>query len=220
MAATMLLMTPGIESVAVAVPLLSGDDWMHALYLVALLAFLASGLVFSRANLREQFGALAAWAAIIAILVLVYAFRQEAGYAWQRFTSALLPGTVTDTGQELSLERSRDGMFPVLAEVNGVSVRFLFDTGASSVMLTDEDARRLGITLADSDYRIPVETANGRTTAARVVLQEVAIGNLRRSNVEALVAQPGASDISLLGHSFLDKVRSYEVRGDQLIIRY
>jgi aspartyl protease family protein len=199
---------------------LDGDDMMRAIYLVALLAFLASGLVFSRANLRKQLGALAAWAAIISVLVLAFAFRGEAGFVWQRLASALMPGRVTDTGSELIVERARDGMFPVDASVNGVAIRFLFDTGASSILLSDEDAKRLGYSFAPDEYGIAVGTANGKTTAARVVLEDVAIGNLKRTRIEALVAQPGATDISLLGHSFLDSVKSYEVSGDRLIIRY
>jgi len=199
---------------------LDGDEWMYAVYLVALLAFLASGLVFSRAHLRKQLGALAAWAAIIALLVLAFAFRNEAGFVWQRFASALLPGQVTDTGSELQFERDRNGMFPLEASVNGVSVRFLFDTGASSILLSDEDAKKLGFRFAPDEYRIVVGTANGTTSAARVVLADVTLGNLKRTGIEALVAQPGATDVSLLGHSFLDTVKSYEVRGDRLIIRY
>lgn len=199
---------------------LSGDDWMYVIYLAALLAFLASGLVFGRAKIREHLGALVAWAGIIAVLVMAFAFRDEAGFVWQRFASALLPGQVTDTGSELMVERDRNGMFPVEASVNGVGVRFLFDTGASSVLLSHEDAKRLGFNFSPGEYRIPVGTANGETTAARVNLHEVAIGNVRRTGIEALVAQPGATDISLLGHSFLDTLKSYEVRGDRLIIRY
>lgn len=220
MAAATLLAISTSSTLAWGSASLSSDDWIYSVYLIALLAFLSSGLVFNRARLREGLGALIAWAGIIAVLVLAFAFRGEAGFIWQRFTSALLPGQVTDTGNELLVERDRNGMFPIDGSVNGFPVRFLFDTGASSVLLSDEDARRLGIKFSSGDYRIPVGTANGETSAARVVLEEVAIGNVRRSRVEALVAQPGATDISLLGHSFLDTLKSYEVRGDRLIIRY
>ena len=62
-------------------------------------------------------------------------------------------------------------------------------------------------------------TANGRTVAARVYLNEVAIGPLDRTKVEALVAQPGALTQSLLGMSFLSRLRSYEFSGDFLTLR-
>ncbi len=66
---------------------------------------------------------------------------------------------------------------------------------------------------------MPVLTANGRTLAARVRLKRVAIGPLDRNKVEALVAQPGALTQSLLGMSFLSRLRSYEFSGDFLMLR-
>lgn len=220
MAAMKSSMTSTASMPAWAAASLSGDDWMNVVYLAAVLAFVSSGLVFSRTKMREHLGALVAWAGIAAVLVMVYAFRDEAGFIWQRFASALLPGQVTDTGSELMVERDRNGMFPVGASVNGVAVRFLFDTGASNVLLSHEDAKRVGFNLSSGDFRVPVSTANGETSAARIVLDEVVIGGVRRSRIDALVAKPGATDISLLGHSFLDTLKSYEVRGDRLIIRY
>ena len=68
-------------------------------------------------------------------------------------------------------------------------------------------------------YRVPVLTANGRAMAARVRLDSVAIGPLDRKNVDALVAQPGALTQSLLGMSFLSRLRSYEFSGDFLRLR-
>ena len=66
---------------------------------------------------------------------------------------------------------------------------------------------------------MPVATANGRTMAARVKLGKVSIGPLDRKNVEALVAQPGTLSQSLLGMSFLSRLRSYEFTGDFLTLR-
>jgi aspartyl protease family protein len=62
-------------------------------------------------------------------------------------------------------------------------------------------------------------TANGRTVAARVRLDSVAIGPLQREDVDALVAEPKALTESLLGMSFLGRLRSYEFSGDFLTLR-
>ena len=86
-------------------------------------------------------------------------------------------------------------------------------------MLTPEDAKKAGFDPDKLTYRIPVLTANGRTVAARVRLNEVAIGPLDRTKVEALIAQPGALTQSLLGMSFLSRLRSYEFSGDYLTLR-
>jgi len=81
------------------------------------------------------------------------------------------------------------------------------------------DASRAGITVRESDYSITTLTANGTTTSAPVTLDSLSIGPIRRENVKALVARPGALNQSLLGHTFLEKLASYEVRGDRLILR-
>ena len=95
----------------------------------------------------------------------------------------------------------------------------IVDTGASSIVLTPEDARAAGIDVDEMTFRVPVLTANGRTMAARIWLEDVAIGPRDRTRVEALIAQPGALSQSLLGMSFLSRLRSYEFSGDYLTLR-
>jgi aspartyl protease family protein len=95
----------------------------------------------------------------------------------------------------------------------------IVDTGASTIVLRPEDAKNAGIDVSKLNYRVPVLTANGRTVAARIRLDEVSIGPLDRKKVDALVAQPGALSQSLLGMSFLSRLRSYEFSGDFLTLR-
>ena len=78
----------------------------------------------------------------------------------------------------------QQGQFFTQARVNSGSVRFLVDTGASAVALTLEDARRSGFDPHALDYDVPVDTANGRTYAARVRLDEVRIGGIRLDNID------------------------------------
>ena len=114
--------------------------------------------------------------------------------------------------------RTADGHFEVSANVNGTSVAFVVDTGASAVILTRDDAERVGIELADLYYRIPIDTANGRTTAAPAMLATIDIGNIRRYDVQALVARRGDLSRSLLGMTFLETLWGFEIRGDRLIL--
>ncbi len=93
------------------------------------------------------------------------------------------------------------------------------DTGASAVTLTPEDARTAGIDITRLDYAVTVSTANGPARAAPFTLQEVAVGSIRRDNVSALIAEAGKLDFSLLGMSFLRRLRSFEMQGDRLILR-
>jgi aspartyl protease family protein len=95
----------------------------------------------------------------------------------------------------------------------------IVDTGASTIVLRPEDAKKAGIDVSKLSFTIPVLTANGRTVAARVRLNSVAIGPLQREDVDALVAERGALAESLLGMSFLGRLRSYEFSGDFLTLR-
>jgi aspartyl protease family protein len=86
-------------------------------------------------------------------------------------------------------------------------------------VLRPEDAKKAGIDVSKLSFTVPVMTANGRTVAARVRLDSVAIGPLQREDVDALVAEPKALTESLLGMSFLGRLRSYEFSGDFLTLR-
>jgi aspartyl protease family protein len=93
------------------------------------------------------------------------------------------------------------------------------DTGATSVVLTQEAARAAGLPIEVLDYSVNVDTANGRTRAAPVTLARLAVGNLTEHNVPALVVQRGQLHNNLLGMSFLNRLESWEVRGDKLRMR-
>jgi aspartyl protease family protein len=112
-----------------------------------------------------------------------------------------------------------DGHFVASVQVNGKSVSMIVDTGASQIVLRPQDAEKAGIDTSKLNYTVPVSTANGRSMTARIRLDNVTIGPLDRQKVEALVAQPGALTQSLLGMSFLSRLRSYEFSGDFLTLR-
>jgi aspartyl protease family protein len=85
--------------------------------------------------------------------------------------------------------------------------------------LTQDAAKAAGLPLEVLNYDISVDTANGRTRAAAVTLDRVGIGGIVERSVPALIAQPGQLRTNLLGMSFLNRLESWEVRGDRLIMR-
>jgi aspartyl protease family protein len=95
----------------------------------------------------------------------------------------------------------------------------VLDTGASAVVLTQEAAKAAGLPLEVMSYSVSVDTANGKTRAAAVTLDRISIGGLVERSVPALIAQPGQLRTSLLGMTFLNRLESWEVRGDRLIMR-
>ncbi|GLQ19553.1 TIGR02281 family clan AA aspartic protease [Algimonas porphyrae] len=112
----------------------------------------------------------------------------------------------------------QNGQFYTHSRVNRGSVRFLIDTGASAVALTLDDARRVGIDPRSLSYDRPVDTANGRTYAASVTLDEIRIGGIVVRDVKALVVKEGLH-ISLLGMTFLGELQKVEATPTQLILR-
>lgn len=172
------------------------------------------------AGFARALGAAAIWAAIIVGLTGVYAYRFEVSGIADRVMAELFPGE-PQIGQsgEVIVNRRIGGEFVVPAKVDGVRVAFLFDTGASTVVLRDQDAKRIGVDPASLDYSVSVVTANGAATAAPTRIAEIAIGPIVMRNVSALVVRPGALSESLLGMSFLERLQSYTVERGRLIMR-
>jgi len=161
-----------------------------------------------------------AWVAIGLALVTGFAFRDEVGYVARRVYAVLVPGAaVVGPRQEVTIARVGRGGFELRTQVNGADATMVFDTGASTVVLTPQTARAAGIELADLDYSVRVSTANGVTTAAPVTIDKLSIGPISERRVRALVAREGQLFENLLGMSFLSRLESYQVQGDRLILR-
>ena len=119
----------------------------------------------------------------------------------------------------VSVPRGQSGEFAVQARINGIAAPMVVDTGATSVVLTWETAKAVGLPLEVLEYDVDVETAGGHTKAARITLDRLAIGHLVERAVPALVAPRGKMKTNLLGMSFLDRLESWEVRGEHLVLR-
>jgi len=117
-----------------------------------------------------------------------------------------------------SVRKAADGHYWAEANVNGRAVRFLVDTGATAVALTGDDARRLGFEPSKLDYVYDVVTAEGRVKAAGVKLATVSIAGARIDDVDALVIEKGL-DTSLLGMSYLGRLRAFEATQTALILK-
>lgn len=164
--------------------------------------------------------AMAVSGGIVAALGVVYAARSEWQNVLDRVIGDLSFGRIVATaGGDAVAARRSDGSFVLAGRVNGNEARFIFDTGASTVVLRAENAGALGVRPEALDYSIPVATANGGALAAPVTLDSLAIGPIVERNVRALVAREGTLHANLLGMTFLERLASYEVRGNRLILR-
>lgn len=121
--------------------------------------------------------------------------------------------------RRLVVEGDRRGHFLVRPRIEGADLVMLVDTGASTVALTAEDAARAGIRPSPGGFTLTMSTANGLAKAAPVHLREVRIGEIVIRDVDATVMMPGQSGISLLGMSFLRRLRGFDIADGRLTLR-
>jgi aspartyl protease family protein len=176
-------------------------------------------LVIFRKHITRALEAALFWAMIGLLLAVGYAYRVELEEAGDRVLAELIPGRAATHGHVVEIVRSQDGDFSIHTSVNGAKIAMLFDTGASSVILTQEAAKAAGLPTDLLTYTVDVDTASGRMHAAPVTLDRVAVGGLTEREVPALVVQAGGLKSNLLGMTFLNRLESWEVRGDKLRLR-
>lgn len=181
--------------------------------------------------------ALAAWALVGLVLVWIYAYRFEATEIGNRMLGVILPshGIVTtpsdqvagqqvasssgdySSGGEIRFALNQNGHYQIDARVNGTYITFLVDTGASDVVLSPDDAQRIGLA-GQLNFSGRAQTANGITHVAPVMLNNLTIGPISVNGMPAMVDQT-PMQYSLLGMRFLNRLRGWRVEGQTLILQ-
>jgi aspartyl protease family protein len=123
---------------------------------------------------------------------------------------------LTDAGT-IELPRAPDGHYYLVADVNGATIEFVVDTGATDIVLSQEDARRAGFNLGRLDYIGRAATANGEVRIAPVRIDTFSVGQIVDENVRAFVNE-GELNGSLLGMSYLQRFESMEISGGRLVL--
>jgi aspartyl protease family protein len=159
------------------------------------------------------------WCGLGLVLIVGYSYREELEPVMRRVGGNVFPAEPRIvTPGTVALRAGSGRHFRAIAEMNGERVQVLVDTGASDVALTKEDARRIGIDPSRLAYTVPYRTANGTSFGAPVRIGSVKIGDIVFDDVAGHVAD-GDLGQSLLGMSFLRRLSSFEVRGDEMILR-
>lgn len=199
-------------------------DFAQLGFLVILLVFVASALFGRGIRLGDVARSMLIWLTIILVLVGGYAYRSELVGVGGRMLGVLAPGVpiagrlAGESKDSVLIVRSSGGHFAIRASVNGKPLSVLVDTGASFVTLTPEDAAAVGIDVSALEFALPIRTANGSIHAAPIVIDQLAVGDIERQGIRALVAPEGSLDESLLGLSFLNTLQSYTIAGDRLLL--
>lgn len=131
-----------------------------------------------------------------------------------------LPGPKDEQVVEGNVTRvplSGDGHFWVRVSINGVSRRFLVDTGATLTTISPDTARETDLTIPSDGRKIELRTANGNSTGRIIVIPELKVGNAVARNIEAVVA-PGLGETNVLGMNFLTKLKGWRVEDRVMVL--
>jgi aspartyl protease family protein len=128
------------------------------------------------------------------------------------------PRQPASSGRSLTLESDRRGHFRVEGRIDGRRVDFLVDTGASLVVLRESDAAEVGIRPMPRDYTATAVTANGKIRAAPAKIDRIEVGGITVYDVRAMVLPDEALSQSLLGVSFLSRLRRYEYANGRMVL--
>tara|TARA_R110002111_G_scaffold8423_1_gene31015 strand:- start:116 stop:694 length:579 start_codon:yes stop_codon:yes gene_type:complete len=171
---------------------------------------LMSYLMASRMNLGKTLQQAGIWVLIFMGAIAVIGM-------WSDIQNTLMPKQAMIGENTIVLPRERDGHYYLTLDVNGVPVNFVVDTGATQVVLTQQDAARIGIDMGALAYLGIANTANGTVRTAAVRLDTVTLGTMRDTRVRAVV-NDGQMDGSLLGMTYLSRFDSITIKDNQLIL--
>ena len=191
---------------------MDGDIVARLAYLgIILVALIGWGLVEYRGKLGFAVRSAVAWG-----MIFVGA---AAGYGlWGDIRGSILPDQMVTQSGQIEVPRAQDGHYYLTLVIDGTKIAFLADTGASTVVLSDRDARKLGIDLDGLAYLGQAETANGVVRTANVSLKDVELGPYRDRQINASVTK-GAMEVSLLGMDYLGLYRIEIDQGKMILSR-
>lgn len=189
-----------------------GQIIYYVLFIVIASSTLASGKIWR--NIKH----LALWFAIISILLVGYSYRHELYSVKQKVMGELIPVKGFQKNPDsISFPLSSDGHFYIRAEVNGVPITFLADTGASDIVLSPHDAKRIGIEIDKLSFNKYYETANGTVRGSSIRISDLTISEINLKKIGASVNEAAMRN-SLLGMTFFKRLKSYEVKNDVLTL--
>ncbi len=186
------------------------DTFFRVVYLVMILVAVGGwGLTEYRSRLGEGARSLLAWALIVMGLMAAYGIYKDSARS--------LRPQMSVTGGQVEIPRAEDGHYYLPLSINGQSMTFLADTGATSIVLSPQDARSLGIDTESLRYLGSANTANGVVRTARVTLTSVKMGPYSDEDVTAYVNQ-APMDGSLMGMDYLG-LFSIKITQDRMILQ-
>ena len=196
---------------------MSGDQGVGLIWGVGALVLVLSSLVARRLPIGQALKMALGWVAIFALGILLYSYRAEFKSVWARVSGELLGNPAQVVGGTLRVPKSADGHFWVTADVDGASIRFLIDSGATTIALSEQAARAAGVDVDAGGFPVMINTANGAIEARRARIERLELGPIVARDMAAVVS-PSFGEMNVLGMNFLSALRSWRVEGDMLVL--
>ncbi len=187
-------------------------DTGRLIYLIILVIMVGSYFLFqSRETLNKTLQQAAIWGLIFMGVIAAIGL-------WEDISRTVQPQQISLASEgKIILPRAQDGHYYLTAEVNGHPTFFVVDTGATSMVLTQKDARTAGLDPQNLSYFGRAMTANGEVRTAPVRLDSLRLGSFTDTNVPAVV-NGGEMAQSLLGMDYLQRWGRIEIANGQMIL--
>ena len=193
---------------------MTNDIMLGGVYIVMALMLVVSALMMR----REPFARLAtyalAWIAIFGAGFIIFTFRDNLGWVWQR-VRAEATGEPVRVGSQLRIPMAIDGHFWVEATVNGEPVKFLVDSGATMTTIDRETAARTGVSVSRNANQM-VRTGNGFIRVASGRADQLSVGTIHRKRFPVHVTDN--AELNVLGMNFLSTLDRWGVEGRWLVL--
>ncbi len=197
---------------------MSGDQTAEFIYLMAILVFVASAFVVRKVPIGKGLQMFAGWVVIFLAVFVAFSLKDDiVELANHVLDERKAESTGLQVGEELRIKQSLDGHFWVDAKLNGESVRFLVDSGATTTSISTETAARAGIERRGGLPAV-VRTANGTVQVDRGRAERLQVGSIAREDM-AVHISPAFGDMNVLGMNFLSSLSSWRVEGRWLILK-
>lgn len=195
---------------------MSGDDITRMIAGGLMLMLVGSSLAARRLNFGQTLRMGLAWAAIFAVVFVLFLFREEGKAVWNRATADIAGTRGTVSGSTLRVPMRDDGHFWVRGAINGREIDFLVDSGATTTALSLEVAQGAGVEI-DTMFPVTINTANGSVSAQVARIEHLKVGPITQNNARAVVSA-AFGDTNVLGMSFLSSLKSWKVEGRTLLL--
>lgn len=194
------------------------DQNINLVFAIGALVLVGSALFSRRIGLGEMVRSALAWVAIFAVFIVGFSYQHELTGVWHKVTGELTGANEQQVvGRTLKIRQSPDGHYWADAEVNGMPVRFLIDSGATTTAMALKTAQAANVDINVGGFPTYLNTANGTVEAQRGTVQTLRVGPMTAKDLPIVVAE-AFGDSNVLGMNFLSEMRSWRVEGQEMIL--